>query len=101
MQSLSEFNPWLTPRLVGYKFLRDIMQVKPVRMRRQLNIVERLSLAIVDGLLSDNLRLNKWFANANGAFSLDVNGHTHFGRNYSNIDTRSEYTFYTREKVLI
>lgn len=89
----------ITPGLMGYKFLRDMMQVRPVRMQNYLNIVERFSLAGLDGLMSDNLMFNKWFTNINGAFSLDVNGYRYFGRNYSTTDTRSEHAFYTQEKV--
>ncbi len=84
---------------MAYRFLRDIAQVKPVRMKQQLNIIDRFYVAGLDGLVSDNLMFNKWFTNSNGQFFLDVNGYKYFGRNYTTDDIRSQNVFYTREKV--
>lgn len=89
----------LTPGLMTYRFLRDIAQVNPVQMKKQLNVIERFYVAGLDGVVSDNLMFNKWFANSNGQFFLDVNGYKYFGRNYTTDEKRSQRVFYTREKV--
>lgn len=99
MQGLVIMDPVISPGLMGYRFLRDIAQVKPVRMRKQLKLLERFYVAGVDGLMSENLMFNKWFANRNGVFFVDLNGYKFFGSNYTTDERKSQGVFYTKESV--
>lgn len=83
-----------------YRFLRNIVKINPQNIFRQFSVGERMYLALVDSLMSNNMDANRFLLNQGGMFFLDVNGFQNFGEHYSSDARRSKGTFYTREKVL-
>lgn len=66
-----------------------------------MNVIERMYLALIDSILSNNLEANRFLINRGGAFFLDSSGYHHFGEGYSTDAKKSRGVFYTRDKLVI
>ncbi|CAL8070476.1 unnamed protein product [Orchesella dallaii] len=101
LDGLQYMNEMLTPRLMVYRFLRDIVQIQPTFMYKTMPAIDKMYVAGLDGLITDNSMTNRWLVNRNGQFFLDSNGYRFFRGNYHSEDHKSRGAFYTREKLVL
>ncbi|CAL8137149.1 unnamed protein product [Orchesella dallaii] len=101
LDALQQMDQVITPRLIMYRFMRDIPKIRLANIFQQLTAIERMYIALVDSLMSNNLDANRFLINQGGMFFLDVNGYHHFGSHYSSDERKSRGAFYTRENLVI